>query len=141
MKESVNVKWIDGMSFEANIMGYKIMLDSDPEFGGQKKGPKPKPLMLVALAGCTGMDVISLLNKMRVDFDSLNISVEGDLNEEHPKKFTRMKIIYELTGNGIDRKKVEKAVTLSQDKYCGVSATYRASIQLDHEIVINKPTL
>ena len=66
-KEKINVKWTDGMSFEANVDGYKVQIDSDPEFGGQGKGPKPKPLMMVALAGCTGMDLISLMNKRGIN--------------------------------------------------------------------------
>ena len=138
MQESIDLKWLDGMSFEADVAGHKIIMDSDPEFGGQNKGPKPKPFMMVSLAGCTGMDIVSLLNKMRVAFDSLDIRVVGDLSEEHPKKFEKMKIIYELTGQSIDRSKVEKAVALSQEKYCGVSASYRASIELSHEIIIKE---
>ncbi len=76
--------------------------------------------MMVALAGCTGMDMVSLLKKMRVNYESLNIMVEGDLTEEHPKHFTKMKVIYEFKGKDIDLKKVEKAVDLSKEKYCGV---------------------
>jgi len=68
----------------------------------------------------------------------LNIKVEGDITEEHPKKFEKMKIIYELSGPSIDRAKVEKAVSLSQEKYCGVSASYRASIEISHEIIIRE---
>ena len=136
-KESVAITWKDGMFFEADVAGYKIMIDSDPEHGGQNKGPKPKPLMLVALAGCTGMDVVSLLNKMRVAFETLEIRVEGDLSEEHPKRFINAKIIYILSGENIDRSKVEKAVNLSQDKYCGVSASYRESMALSFEIILN----
>ncbi len=138
MKESIDLEWRNGMSFEADVAGYKIALDSDPEFGGQNKGPKPKPLMLVSLAGCTGMDIVSLLKKMRVEFTAFNIRVEGDLTEDHPKRFEKMKIIYELTGHSLDRAKVEKAVNLSQEKYCGVSATYRASMELSYEIIIKE---
>lgn len=133
-KETINVEWTEGMSFEADVAGFKIAIDADPEFGGQNKGPKPKPLMMVALAGCTGMDMVSLMNKMRVNFDSLNIIVEGDLTEEHPKHFTRMKIIYEIKGNDIDLKKVERAVQMSQDKYCGVSHSYKQVMEVDYEI-------
>lgn len=136
MKESVKITWLDGMSFEADVAGYKIMIDSDPEFGGQKKGPKPKPLMLVALAGCTGMDIVSLLRKMRVDFKTLNITVEGNTANEHPKKFLNAKVIYELTGKNIDRSRVEKAISLSQEKYCSVSASYRESMELTYELII-----
>jgi putative redox protein len=135
-KEKIDLKWTGGMSFEADVNGFRIALDSDPEFGGQNKGPKPKPLMMVALAGCTAMDLVSLMNKMRVDYDSLNIVVEGDLTEEHPKHYTRMKVIYEITGKDVDRKKVEKAVTMSKDKYCGVSHSYKQAMDIEYEIKI-----
>ncbi len=135
-KETINVQWKDGMSFEADIAGFKIAIDADAEFGGKDQGPKPKPLMMVALAGCTGMDLVSLMNKMRVKYDSLNILIEGDLTEEHPKHFTRMKIIYEIGGKDIDLKKVEKAVQMSQDKYCGVSYSYKQAMDIDYEIRI-----
>jgi putative redox protein len=133
-KETINVKWTDGMSFEANIEGYKVAIDSDPEFGGKGRGPKPKPLMMVALAGCTGMDLVSLLNKMRVEYDSVNIIIEGELTEEHPKHFTKMKVIYEIAGDNIDRSKVEKAVLMSRDKYCGVSHSYKKAMDIEYEI-------
>lgn len=136
-KETTSVKWTDGMSFEADVDGYKIQMDSDPDFGGQGRGPKPKPLMMVALAGCTGMDLVSLMNKMRVPYSSLNIIVEGDLTEEHPKHFTKMKVIYEITGDDIDRKKVEKAVSMSKEKYCGVSHSYKSVMEIEYEIRIN----
>jgi len=136
MKESINVKWNDGMAFEAEVMGHKIIMDADPEFGGKQKGPKPKLLLLIALAGCTGMDIISLLNKMRVEFSELNITVDGDTVDEHPKKFTRIKITYEVTGKNIDRDKVEKAVIMSQEKYCSVSATLKDSVNIDYIINI-----
>ncbi|MFC2111849.1 OsmC family protein [Bacteroidota bacterium] len=135
-KDTINLKWMDGMSFEADIEGYKIQIDSDPEFGGQGKGPKPKPLMMVALAGCTGMDLVSLLNKMRVEYDSLNIVIEGEITEEHPKHFKKMKVIYEISGNNVDLGKVEKAVAMSNDRYCGVSHSYKQAMEIEHEIKI-----
>jgi putative redox protein len=136
MKESVNVKWIDGMAFEADVMGYKIMIDSDPEHGGQKRGPKPKPMMMVALAGCTGMDIVSLLKKMRVDYDEFDISVEGELSEEHPKKFVKMTILFKIKGQQVDRNKVKKAIELSKEKYCGVSVSYKEVMELDYKLEI-----
>ena len=136
MKETVNVKWIDGMSFEAEAGDYKIIMDADPEVGGQKKGPKPKLLLLAALAGCTGMDIVSLLKKMRVEFNKLNIRVNGNTADEHPKRFTNITITYELTGKDIDRTKVEKAVVMSQEKYCSVSATLKESVKVDYLIDI-----
>ena len=134
MKESVHVNWVEGMSFEVEVGGYKIMIDSEPESGGIHKGPKPKPLMMVALAGCTGMDVVALLRKMRVDFEAINITVEGDLAEEHPRKFNKMHVIFEIKGKNLDLTKIEKALALSKDKYCGVSASYKDIMELTYEI-------
>jgi putative redox protein len=137
MKNSVNINWKKGMSFEADVDGHKIMLDAASEHGGSDKGPRPKPLMMVALAGCTGMDVISILKKMRVEPDDLNIRIEGDLTEEHPKHFTKMHIIYEFTGKDLPMDKLEKAINLSQERYCGVSVSYRQVMEISHEIVIH----
>jgi putative redox protein len=135
-KESINLKWLDGMSFEADVAGYKVLIDSDPKFGGQHKGPKPKPLMMVSLAGCTGMDLVALMNKMRVEYDGLNVVVEGELTEEHPKHFTKMKVIYEIKGKNVDLSKVEKAVNMSKEKYCGVSYSYKQAMEIEYEIRI-----
>jgi putative redox protein len=136
MQETINIEWTDGLSFEADVMGFKIPLDADSEFGGQGKGPKPKPLMMVALAGCTGMDVVSLMEKMRVPFEKLNIRVVGDIAEDHPKRYKKMKVIYEVSGKSLDIKKIEKAVNLSKDKYCGVSASYQKAMDIEHEVKI-----
>ena len=134
MKDSVNVSWIKNMAFEAEIGGHKITIDADVGVGGDNLGPKPKPLMLVALAGCTGMDVVFLMRKMRVNFDKFNIRVDADLTEEHPKQYIRMHIIYEVFGKDLPYDKIQRAVELSQDKYCGVSATYRDVLELTYKI-------
>jgi putative redox protein len=136
MKESINVNWSGGMSFSSEIDGHKISVDAKPEFGGQDKGPRPKPLMMLALAGCTGMDVISILEKMRVKVDDFNVKIDGELTEEHPKHFSKMHIIYEFKGNDLVMDKLEKAVNLSQERYCGVSFNYRHAFEVTHEIVI-----
>lgn len=136
MKETINVSWMDGMAFEANVSGNKIIIDATENVGGKNRGPQPKPLMMVSLAGCTAMDVISILEKMRVKVDKFNVRVEGELTEEHPKHFSKMNIIYEFTGKELPMAKLEKAVNLSQDRYCGVSYNYRESFELSHEIRI-----
>jgi len=134
----INTKWLNDMSFESEVNGHKIILDASSEVGGNDKGPRPKPLMLVALAGCTGMDVVSILKKMRVEFDELRIEVQGEMAEEHPKFYTKMKIIYYVKGKNIKKENVEKAVKLSKEKYCGVSALYSKAIPLEYEIKINE---
>ena len=133
-KEVVSTKWLEDMSFESEINGHKIILDAKEEFGGQDKGPRPKPLMLAALGGCTSMDVVSILKKMRVEIKSLNVIVEGELSEEHPKRFLKMHVIYEVEGENLPLDKIQKAVSLSEDQYCGVNAVYKQVMELSSEI-------
>jgi putative redox protein len=89
-------------------------------YGGNNEGPRPKSLMLVALGGCTGMDMASILRKMRVPFESLRVKVSGNITE-HPKHFDTMHITYYIKGKDIPHDKVETAAKLSQEKYCGVT--------------------
>ena len=140
MKETevVSTKWLENMSFESEVNGHKIVVDAKEEVGGQDKGPRPKPLMLAALGGCTAMDVISILKKMRVELKSLNVIVEGELTEEHPRHFHKMHVIYEVEGDNLPMDKIQKAVTLSEEKYCGVSVVYRQALEITSEIRIKK---
>ena len=135
-KEVVNTKWLNNMSFETEINGHKIVIDADSDVGGDDLGPRPKPFMLAALGGCTGMDVVSILKKMRVEIKSLNVKVEGSLTEEHPRHFYKMHVIYEIEGENLPMEKVKKAVSLSEDRYCGVSAVYKEALELTSEIKI-----
>lgn len=135
-KESVSTRWLEDMSFESEIDGHKIVIDAKPEVGGKDRGPRPKQMMLAALGGCTSMDVISILKKMRVDVKSLNVIVEGELTEEHPRHFTKMHVIYEVEGDNLPLDKIQKAVNMSEEKYCGVSAVYRQAMELSSEIVL-----
>lgn len=137
MKSEINVKWLENMAFESEINGHKIIVDADPKFGGENKGPRPKPFVLLAMAGCTGMDVASLFKKFKQKVKDLNIRVIGDLTEEHPVQFTKMHVIYEIKGEDLNSKLIEKAVRLSQEKYCGVIATYKKGIEISYEIQIN----
>lgn len=139
MKETLDVKWSGEMAFEASVEGHRLVLDASPSVGGHKTGPRPKPLLLVSLAGCTGMDVISILKKMKIEPVSFNVRAEGTLAEEHPKLFTGIHLIYELTGDNIPFDKVKHAVELSQNKYCGVSATLKKALTVTYEIRINQP--
>ena len=134
--EQVRVNWLENMAFEAEVNGHKIVIDAAEAVGGENRGPRPKPLMLVALAGCTGMDVVSILKKMRVEVEALNVLVEGDLTEEHPKQFSQMRVIYEFKGKDLPMDKLEKAINLSEERYCGVSAMYKKAIGITTEIRI-----
>ena len=138
MKETIKAFWLNDLAFEADVDGHKVYMDTAVEHGGKNTGPRPKLLMMVALAGCTGMDVAAILKKMREEVESLTVEVEGDVSEEHPKKFTGMKVIYRVKGKGVNLKNVEKAVTLSSTKYCGVSANYSKDFPISHEIILEE---
>jgi putative redox protein len=138
MKETIKARWLNDLAFEAEVDGHKLYMDTSMEHGGKNTGPRPKPLMMVALAGCTGMDVAAILKKMREDIEELTVEVEGDVSEDHPKRFEGMKVIYRVKGKGVNRKNVEKAVNLSSTKYCGVSANYTKAFPISHEIIIEE---
>ena len=133
-KQEVKTKWLEKMAFKADVMGQEVIMDAGEQVGGEDRGPRPKPLMLTALAGCTGMDVVSILKKMKIEVDDFNIIVQGELTEEHPKHYKKIHIIYEFKGKDLPLKKLEKAVSLSEEKYCGVSAVYKKAMELTWEI-------
>ena len=137
MKITTNTQWTGGMSFEAKIDTYTIQLDASPDVGGEDKGPRPKPLLMVSLAGCTGMDVISILGKMKVIPKTFNVRTEGDLLDEHPKAYSAISIIYEFEGDDLPIDKIRKAINLSIERYCGVNETLKKAIKMNYEIQIN----
>ncbi len=136
MKSKVTLK--DHMHFMGELDGHDIPIDADEQFGGQEKGPKPKGLTLTALAGCTAMDVISILRKMRVEPDDFSVEAEANVSDEHPKVFTEIKLTYRLSGKDLPKDKIEKAVNLSQERYCGVSAMLQKAAPVAYEIIIEE---
>jgi len=136
MKHNVNTAWKGKMKFDSLVNGHHIIMDATEEVGGEDAGARPKQLMLSALAGCTGMDVVSILKKMRVELESFNINIEANVTEEHPKHYDSMHIVYEFTGKDLPLDKLEKAVKLSQDLYCGVSYAYKKAMPITYEIQI-----
>jgi len=122
MTHKVVSEWQSGMHFVADTAGGNAILDANEEVGGKGLGKRPKPLMLVALSGCTGMDVASLLKKMRVEVDDFRIEVNGELTDDHPKTYHTVKVDYYFGGEEVasNKDKIEKAVNLSVDRYCGV---------------------
>lgn len=135
---TVNVKWTDNMAFDAEVNGFTVKLDAAEAVGGKNGGPRPKPLILVALGGCTGMDVVSILGKMRVKPDFFNVEVSGEMTDEHPKYYHKLHIRYIFKGKDLPMDKLEKAVNLSQERYCGVSEMLRKAAEITHEIVIEE---
>ncbi|PKP54202.1 MAG: osmotically inducible protein C [Bacteroidetes bacterium HGW-Bacteroidetes-1] len=136
MNNKVDVTWTGDMSFEADVNGFKLIIDADETVGGHNAGPRPKPLTLASLGGCTGMDVVSILKKMRVEPSWFNVEVEGELTEEHPKYYHKIHLTYMFKGENLDVEKLEKAVSLSQERYCGVSELLKKGAEITSKIVV-----
>ena len=117
------VRWISGLQFRGTAeSGPAITMDAGAEHGGEGTGPSPMETVLLALGGCTGMDVVSILSKMRAPLEGLEIKIAADRAEEHPRVFTRIALEYVFAGAGLRPEQVGRAVELSQTKYCSVSA-------------------
>ena len=125
------------MSFDIEQDNFHFTVDAMEQFGGENKGPRPKGLLLSGLIGCTGMDVISILKKMKVEYEDLKITAETELTDEHPKVFKSVHVKYLLKGDNIDDKKVKRAIDLSQEKYCGVSAMLAKHSEINYTIYVN----
>lgn len=124
--------WMGDMAFEADVGGHKVRIDASPDVGGHGGGPTPKPLLLVSLAGCTGMDVVSLLKKMRQPLTWFDMKVEGELTEEHPKYYRSITLVYRFKeADGLAKDQVQKAIDLSQERYCGVSALLKKAVPVN----------
>lgn len=120
---NAKVVWNSGMKFDGHSeTGFQIPLDAQPEEGGQGQGMKPMELFAIGLAGCTSMDVISILTKKRQEVTAFEVSVNADRADVHPKIFTKIEILYKITGKNIDPASVERAIQLSAEKYCPAQA-------------------
>ncbi|HNW89510.1 MAG TPA: OsmC family protein [Bacteroidales bacterium] len=138
MGAKIECRWLENMAFETEVDGHTLIMDAGESSGGDDLGPRPKALTLVSLAGCTGMDVISILKKMNVNPDEFHISVEGELTKEHPRYYEKIMVSYHFKGKNLPEDKLARAVELSQEKYCGVSALLRKGTEVDYEIKIEK---
>lgn len=126
MSHKVITHWKGNMQFESdNPNGKLVTIDTSPEHGGHNSGLSPKAMMLSALAGCSGLDVVSVLKKMKVPFSDFRMDTYGELTDEHPKYYHTVSVEYHFYGKELDENKIKKAVDLSIDKYCGVMEMFR----------------
>jgi putative redox protein len=129
----VNLSWKGKLAFGAQTeSGHGLLLDAKPEVDGEGKGPTPMEVLLVSLAGCTGMDVVSILKKKRVDLRSMSVNVNGEKAPQHPKYFTKIEVLFSLEGCGIREEDVRQAIELSRDRYCSVSAMLKEKAQISY---------
>jgi len=133
----IKTEWKSSMKFISRTeSGHDVIMDSSKESGGNDEGVRPKELLLVALSGCTGMDVVSILKKMKVEEYSFRTEVEYHSTSEHPKIYDKIKINYIFRFEGaVPEEKVRKAVELSQEKYCGVSSMLKKASELSYEVI------
>ena len=139
MSQTVTATYTEGMAFDIEVSGHTLKADSLPDFGGEDRGPTPKSFLLAGLAGCTGMDVVAILGKMQVPYDTFGIQIEAESAETHPHVYTKVHVIYRFTGSELETGKIEKAITLSLNKYCPVAATLKHTAEITHELVTAQP--
>jgi putative redox protein len=131
------VVWKGGMAFTGSSdSGYLIPLDARKKTGGHEMGFQPLQLFAIGLVGCTGMDVISILQKKRQEVTEFEVSAQIERAEEHPKVFTKIVIEYKVTGKGIDQQSMERAVELSETRYCPAKAMLEKAVEISHKIII-----
>nr|WP_321221414.1 OsmC family protein [uncultured Psychroserpens sp.] len=126
MSHKVVTHWKGNLQFESdNPSGHLVIMDTSQENGGHNSGLSPKAMMLSSLAGCSGLDVVSILKKMKVPFSDFRIDTYGELTDVHPKYYHKVLVEYHFYGNELDQNKIEKAVNLSIETYCGVLEMFR----------------
>ncbi len=136
---TVTTVWKQNMLFESdNPSGHKVLIDTSPEHGGENKGLGPKALMLSSLAGCSGLDVVSLLKKMRAEIDDFKMIVHGELTEEHPKYYHKVAVEYHFYGSDLQEDKINKAIKLSIDQYCGVMEMFRQFAKVTTDVYLHE---
>lgn len=123
----------EDLRFDADVMGFPLVLDSEKAHGGKDMGPPPKPLLLTALAGCTGMDVIAILKKMEALPEDFSVDVSGRLRDAHPRIYKEITVTFRVKGD-VPAEKLEKAVALSRDRFCGVSAMLKETAEIKYVI-------
>lgn len=134
MIHQITAKWLGKMAFDLTNPGGNLKIDADEALGGENNGLRPKALMLDALAGCSALDVASLLPKMKVVLDTFHVDCSGELTDEHPKYYHTVSVDYHFYGKDLDQQKLEKIVYLSVDKYCGVMEMFRKFAKINIQI-------
>ncbi|MGB2116236.1 MAG: OsmC family protein [Flavobacteriaceae bacterium] len=138
MTNTVSTNWKGNMKFESdNPSGHTLIIDAGQDSGGEGAGLRPKALMLSALAGCSGLDVISILDKMKVKLDDYKMIIHGVLTEEHPKYYHEVNVEYHFYGSNLNENKIKKAVKLSDDKYCGVMEMFKKFAKININIIFH----
>ena len=135
---TVTTVWKENMVFESDNPSEETLFMDAPDEGIENKGLRPKALMLSSLAGCSGLDVVSLLKKMRAEVKDFKMVVHGELTEEHPRYYHKVVVEYHFYGNDLQEDKINKAVKLSVDQYCGVMEMFRQFAKVTTEVYLHE---
>ncbi len=136
-KHEIETQWMGKMQFNALIDGHTVVMDAPEKSGGEENGPIPKPFVLAALSGCTGMDIIALLRKLNITIGDLNIIVTGELSKKAPVQYITIHLKYIFKGDVAQKNAAVDAVNDSQEKYCGVSSMLKKALPVTWEIIYN----
>ena len=136
---NTTVKWIDGMMMVGeSASGHAIVMDGPEDLGGKNLGIRPMEMLLLGMGGCTTIDVVSTLKKMREEVRDCRVEILAARAGEHPKVFTKIHLNFIINGSNLDEKKVEKAISLSADKYCSASIMLGKVADITHDFTINE---
>ncbi|MDG4812128.1 OsmC family protein [Hydrogenovibrio sp. 3SP14C1] len=131
------IKWQGGMAFEGTTeSGHSVLMDAAPEVGGENKGARPMEMVLLGLGGCTSIDVIMMLQKSKQAVEDCQVEISAERSDSIPKVFTKIHVHFKVVGQGLNPKKVERAVNLSAEKYCSVSKMLEQSVEMSHDFEI-----
>jgi len=136
----VQVNWNGAMTFVGRSgTNHSVVMDTSPEHGGHGSAPSPMEMVLMGFAGCSGIDVVSILKKKRQTFDKFDMRISGERGDEHPRVFTTVKAEYIFTGTNLSQKHFEDAVRLSVEKYCSVAGMVAQTATIDWSVILNEP--
>jgi putative redox protein len=136
-QHEIETQWMGRMQFNSLVNGHTIIMDAPERVGGDDSGPIPKPFVLTALSGCTGMDIVSILRKAQKEVTDLSITVTGELSKQAPIEYVAMHVVYNFKGAASCKEAAMDAVTVSQEKYCGVSHMLRKALPVTWQVYYN----
>src|SRR5258708_11848033 len=135
MSTTAKVSWVDGALFVAEGgSGHTLTMDGAPDIGGRNLASRPMEVVLMGMGGCTAIDVVAMLKKQRQDIEGVEVSLVAERADEHPKVFTSVKLVYTVRGRKLNKALIERAVSLSDEKYCSATAMVRKSAVITHEV-------
>lgn len=137
MANTAKISWVDGALLVAEAgSGHSFTMDGSAEVGGRNLGARPMEVLLIGMGGCTAIDVVSMLKKQRQDIEGVEVALTGERAGDHPMVYTEVKLTYTVRGRKLNRALVERAVSLSDEKYCSATAMFKKTAKVTHEVVL-----